>query len=69
MRNVHILRIRINNHRFDVSHGYKGDQLGLAIKNPLRFKLEAIKHFEVLDNQDNSKRLLSIYKCKNNEKR
>lgn len=23
------------------------DQLGLAIKNPLRFKVYAIKHFEV----------------------
>lgn len=26
----------------------QGDQLGLAIKNPLRFKEEAIKRFEVL---------------------
>lgn len=45
----------------------QGDQLGLAIKNPLKFKVEAIKHFEVQDNKDHSRRLLSIYKCKKNQ--
>lgn len=46
----------------------QGDQLRLAIKNPLRFKEEAIKHFEVQGNKDYSKRLLCIYMCKNNKK-
>lgn len=32
------------------------DQLGLAIKNPLRFKVDAIKHLEVQDNKDYSKK-------------
>lgn len=30
----------------------QGDQLGLAIKNPLKFKEEAIKNFEVQGNKD-----------------